>query len=270
MYISQSPLHHLCDICPKTKNLKNMQKCSRHFFVFVFVFLQEKAKTQSSSPLRLIASNSALHITIKKRLEDCAVLSARLELTLDDILWVLTQTQLQALAGFVSSVNQAMEQAAVKREPGASVPTGQAPQSQQPQYIPKKHDGQRDGSFLNTLFVQNDVPETSYHLRTGQIDFHLCDDSGLSSDARDPGANGAMHFQIKKLSLDHYPYHLAGTSRVCWPCHNEAALARAYWVNQLLNVFRTSLRTRHASPVATHERARNDVSVVLDYEVSPC
>ena len=183
------------------------------------------------------------------------MLSARLELILDDILWVLTETQLQALAGFANSINQAMEQAELAKEPGVGVSAGQAPQ--QPQYVPKKIDGQ--GS-LNALFSDHDVPETSYHLRTGQIDFHLCDDLGLSSDERDPGANGAMHFQIRKLSLDYYPYHLAGTSRACWPCHNEASLARAYWVNQLLNAFRT-LRSRRSSSFANssaHHKTPSD------------
>lgn len=222
-------------------------------------WLQEKAKSPASSPLRLITSHSALHLTIKKRLEDCAVLSARLQLILDDILWVLTHTQLQALAGFASSINQAMERAEGMKEPVASVPAGQA--AQQPQYVPKKVDSQKDGSSLNMLFSQHDVPETSYHLRTGQIDFHLCDDSGLSAKERDPGANGAMHFQMKKLSLDYYPYHLAGTSRTCWPCHNEASLARAYWVNQLLNAFRALRNRRSGSVSSTHHRTHSDVSI---------
>ena len=230
-----------------------------------FSFSQEKSDHQSA-PLRLITSQSALRITIKKRLEDCAVLSARLELLLDDILWVLTQSQLQALADLLHSLTEAMSQTPARKGPANNSPqsAGSATQQQQQTHYSssKVNDCKTDIESLNALFTQHDVRETCYHLRTGSIDLHLCDDSDLN----EGGDGGAIHLKINKLSVDHYPYHLAGTSRTDWPCHNEASLTRAHWVSQLLNAFRNSQKNRPMSPekgaVQTHHRVRSDVSIV--------
>ena len=223
------------------------------------IIFQEKS-TEQSTPLRVITNQSVLHITIKKRLEDCAVLSARLELLLDDILWVLTQSQLQALTGLLHSVTQAMSRTAEKKGPRANPgqPAGQATQQQIHYSGSMIHERKSEYESLNAVFTQHDVRETCYHLRTGSIDLHLCDDSEQSV-----GDGGAMHLQMNKLSIDYYPYHLAGTSRSDWPSHNEASLTRAYWVSQLLNAFRNSQRNKQLSPQRasqTHHRARSDVS----------
>ena len=188
------------------------------------------------------------------------MLSARLELLLDDILWVLTQSQLEALAGLLHSVTQAMSQTEAKKGPETNPgqPAGQVTQQQTHYAASTIHERKTDFESLNALFTQHDVRETSYHVRTGSIDLHLCDDS--EEKASD---GGAMHLQMNKLSVDYYPYHLAGTSRTDWPSHNEASLTRAYWVSQLLNAFRNSQRNKQLSPqraAQTHHRARSDVS----------
>lgn len=188
------------------------------------------------------------------------MLSARLELLLDDILWVLTQSQLQALAGLLHSITQAMSQTAAKKGPGTNPgqSAGQATQQQTHYGGSTIHERKSEYESLNALFTQHDVRETSYHVRTGSIDLHLCDDS-----EQNVGDGGAMHLQMNKLSVDYYPYHLAGTSRTDWPSHNEASLTRAYWVSQLLNAFRNSQRNKQLSPQRasqTHHRARSDVS----------
>ena len=191
------------------------------------------------------------------------MLSARLELLLDDILWVFTQSQLQALAGLLHSVTQTMSQTSRQKGPGTNPgqPAGQVTQQQQMHYTSSKvHESKSDFESLNALFTAHDVRETCYHLRTGSIDIHLCDDS----DQNAGGDGGAMHLQMNKLSVDYYPYHLAGTSRTDWPSHNEASLTRAYWVSQLLNAFRNSQKNRPMTPqnraAQTPHRVRSDVS----------
>lgn len=224
--------------------------------------LYNETLQQQSNPLRLITSQSSLHLTIKKRLDDCAVLSARLELLLDDILWVLTQSQLQALSGLLHSVNQVMSQSKVKKEPGTNSTqhTSQASQQQKHYTGSTIHERKSDFESFNALFTRHDVRETSYHLKTGSIDLHLCDDSEDRG-----GDGGAMHFKMNTLSVDHFPYHLAGTSRSDWPSHNEASLTRAYWVNELLSAFRNSQRNKQLSPQRGTQgprRARSDGSLV--------
>ena len=74
----------------------------------------------TSSPLRLITSAAKLNIVIKKKIEDCSVVAARLHAICDDILWVLTHAQLQAVASFAKSVVQVVEKCK-KSEPAPSV-----------------------------------------------------------------------------------------------------------------------------------------------------
>lgn len=184
------------------------------------------------------------------------MLSARLELLLDDILWVLTQSQLQALSVLLHSVTEAMS----KGPPNNSAQSIAAVTHQQQTHYSssKANDYKTDIKSLNGLFTQHDVRETCYHLRTGGIDLHLCDDSDLN----EGGDGGAMHLRMNKLSVDYYPYHWAGTSRTDWPCHNEASLTRAYWVNELLTAFRNSQKSRPRSPqnrVQTPHRVQSDV-----------
>lgn len=56
------------------------------------------------TPLRLLTNQARCRITIKKRTADCSILSSRLVLILDDLLWVLTDSQLKAALHFVDSL----------------------------------------------------------------------------------------------------------------------------------------------------------------------
>lgn len=66
----------------------------------------EASSTQDRSltPLRLLTNQARCRITIKKKLSDCSILSSRLVLILDDLLWVLTDSQLKAALHFVDSL----------------------------------------------------------------------------------------------------------------------------------------------------------------------
>lgn len=67
----------------------------------------EASSTQDESltPLRLLTNRARCRITIKKKLSDCSVLASRLVLILDDLLWVLTDSQLKAALHFVDSLS---------------------------------------------------------------------------------------------------------------------------------------------------------------------
>lgn len=148
----------------------------------------------------------------------------------------------------MNSINKAVKQSGIKKEPTPNnVTPGQTPQHQAPpQYTSSNLQNNPDPDYQGSEFSKYDLLETSYHLRTGQIDLHLCDDSNEKDqeNGSDTLAGGAMQIHINKLAIDNYPYHLAGTSRTKWVCHNEASLTRAYWVNQLLNTFRNNIKSR--------------------------
>ncbi|KAF4523470.1 hypothetical protein B566_EDAN004539, partial [Ephemera danica] len=63
------------------------------------------------TPLRLLTNQARCRITIKKRLSDCFVMGSRLVLILDDLLWVLTDSQLRAALHFVDSLTGLVQQA---------------------------------------------------------------------------------------------------------------------------------------------------------------
>uniref|UniRef100_A0A182SJS4 Chorein_N domain-containing protein n=1 Tax=Anopheles maculatus TaxID=74869 RepID=A0A182SJS4_9DIPT len=66
----------------------------------------EASSTQdlSLTPLRLLTNQAKCRITIKKRLSDCSIVASRLVLILDDLLWVLTDSQLKAALHFADSL----------------------------------------------------------------------------------------------------------------------------------------------------------------------
>ena len=82
----------------------------------------------STTPLRLIANQSKIRVTIKKRLigmtcrflsyfffslgdvsSDCGMVASRLQVNLDDLLWVLTDSQLNAALVFINSLQDVIK-----------------------------------------------------------------------------------------------------------------------------------------------------------------
>lgn len=85
----------------------------------------EASSTQDKNltPLRLLTNQAKCRITIKKKLSDCSVLACRLLLILDDLLWVLTDSQLKAaphfvdsLAGLIQESNKAIQRKKAQRK----------------------------------------------------------------------------------------------------------------------------------------------------------
>lgn len=149
----------------------------------------EASSTQDRTltPLRLLTNQASCRITIKKSL-DCSVLSSRLVLVLDDLLWVLTDSQLKAALHFVDSLSdliKASTELNQKTKARKKLETMPDYQSQ----INQQSTGQQQGtgggvnhetpeSTAQRYFNMFDVRETSYHFFSKRIDLHLCDDDG--------------------------------------------------------------------------------------------
>lgn len=131
------------------------------------------------TPLRLLTNQARCRITVKKRLSDCAILASRLVLILDDLLWVLTDSQLNAALHFVDSL------ASLIKESTNLMQRTKAKKflEQLAEYKTQAEQQQRNVSADNALKSQRsfnlfDVKETSYHFYSQRIDLHLCDDAG--------------------------------------------------------------------------------------------
>ncbi|CAG0878700.1 unnamed protein product [Darwinula stevensoni] len=163
------------------------------------------------APLRLITSQARARITLKKKLSDCSVLGCRLVLLMDDLLYVLTDSQLKAVQHFLDSLSHLVTKA---QEQAKEIKAIRKLESSSAMMLPQATKRTSRGSCAFTRF---DVIETSYHLYSDRLDLHFCDDPGEGRSSHpDLKEGGALQICLTKLQLDYYPYHLSGVDRKHW------------------------------------------------------
>ncbi|XP_076181630.1 bridge-like lipid transfer protein family member 3B isoform X2 [Ptiloglossa arizonensis] len=225
----------------------------------------QSTKDKNLTPLRLLTNQARCLITIKKRISDCFVMGSRLIFILDDLLWVLTDSQLKAALHFIDSLGGLIEKATIlERKTKAArklevLPEYQAQISQQ-----SRTKNQYD-TVISEIFTRHDVVETSYHFLCQIIDLHLCDDPGNGRSSHpDLKDGGALQISLVRFRIDYYPYHLAMADRKHWIEYKENATPHSQWLQQSLSSFRSQFmdlidsgRTQH-SPLT---RSQGNVTV---------
>ncbi|XP_064088502.1 bridge-like lipid transfer protein family member 3B isoform X3 [Macrobrachium nipponense] len=217
-------------------------------------------KDHSLTPLRLITNQARCRITIKKKMHDCSVVACRLVLLMDDLLWVLTDSQLTAAFHFIDSLSDLVRKATQQSQKTKairkleSLPEFQAQQSQHARGAGMAAGGgggqQRGGgsgsranppqSNITKVFNKYDVPETSHHFYSERIDLHFCDDPGPGRSSHpELSAGAALQVTISQLELDFYPYHLASGDRTHWVKYTDCTLSQ--WAQTTLAEFKTRL-----------------------------
>ncbi|KAG5675899.1 hypothetical protein PVAND_005758 [Polypedilum vanderplanki] len=222
---------------------------------------------QNLTPLRLLTNQAKCRITIKKKISDCSVLSSRLLLILDDLLWVLTDSQLKAalhfvdsLAGLIQESNKTIQRKKAQRKL-ETLPEYQSYLDQSSARPPTE----ATMTQAQKMFSIFDVRETSYHFFSQRIDLHLCDDAGTGRSSH-PNLKdgGALQISIIGFQVDYYPYHLAKANRAHWPKYKEASVPPHFWLEQSLNNFKESLLTlSNPNRAPTHaplERTPNPIN----------
>ncbi|XP_051043131.1 bridge-like lipid transfer protein family member 3A [Phodopus roborovskii] len=207
-----------------------------------------------TTPLRLITNQGRIHITLKRRTKDCNVVASKLTFLLDDLLWVLTDSQLKAMMKYAESLSEAMEKSAQQRKSLAPEPvqiTPPAPSAQQTWAQAfsgsQGNSSSSSSSRLSQYFEKFDVKESSYHLLISRLDLHICDDS----QSREPGVSanrltgGAMQLTFHKMEFDYYPFHWAGDSCKHWVRHCEAMETRGHWAQKLVMEFQSKMEKWH-------------------------
>uniref|UniRef100_I3KJX2 Bridge-like lipid transfer protein family member 3A n=1 Tax=Oreochromis niloticus TaxID=8128 RepID=I3KJX2_ORENI len=189
----------------------------------------------SSTPLRLITNQGRIRIALKRRIKDCNVLASKLHFILDDLLWVLTDTQLKAIIHYAKSLSEAMEKSAQQRKSMAAESLQTAPPSPslhslwtEPQPAPTG-----TPSNISQYFDVFDVKESSYHTFISRLDLHICNDSS----SMDEGLQGAMQLTFRKLGFDYYPVHRPADGCRHWERHSGAMEAHAQWAGKLLQEY---------------------------------
>ncbi|XP_058062707.1 bridge-like lipid transfer protein family member 3B [Anopheles bellator] len=205
----------------------------------------EASSTQdvSLTPLRLITNQARCRITIKKRLSDCSIVASRLVLILDDLLWVLTDSQLKAALHFVDSLTGLVKASTnVVQRVKAQRKLETLPEYQAQLDQSKKAPDTQLLSAAQRYFNAYDVRETSYHFFSERIDLHLCDDAGIGRSSHpNLSDGGALQISVQGFQVDYYPYHLAKADRSHWPKYREANIPPALWLEQSLNAFREAI-----------------------------
>uniref|UniRef100_A0A8C3BI04 UHRF1 binding protein 1 like n=1 Tax=Cairina moschata TaxID=8855 RepID=A0A8C3BI04_CAIMO len=186
-----------------------------------------------SAPVRLITNQSKIRVTLKRRLKDCNVVASKLVLILDDLLWVLTDSQLKAMVQYAKSLSEAIEKSTEQRKSLASE-TAQSSVLVVVLMICNHQDLK--------LFNDFDVKETSHHLVISHLDLHICDDiHSKEKDSNRRVTGGAMQLSFSYLTVDYYPFHKAGDSCNHWMHYSDATKARSGWATELLNEFKSNV-----------------------------
>ncbi|XP_054251974.1 bridge-like lipid transfer protein family member 3A isoform X2 [Indicator indicator] len=195
-----------------------------------------------TTPLRLITNQGRIQISLKRRTKDCNVVASKLMFLLDDLLWVLTDSQLKAMMKYAESLSEAMEKSAQQRKsmaPESVQVTPPAPSTQQSWSQPLG----ASPSSIGQYFEQHDMKESSYHLLISRLDLHLCDDSHV----RGPGTlkhgmlGGAIQLTFRRMAFDYYPFHRAGDACKHWVRYSEAMETRGQWAKKLVSDFHSKI-----------------------------
>ncbi|XP_053498282.1 UHRF1-binding protein 1-like isoform X2 [Ictalurus furcatus] len=197
-----------------------------------------------SAPIRLITNQSKIRVTLKRRMKDCHVVASKLILILDDLLWVLTDSQLKAMVQYAKSLSEAMEKSALQRKsmaPDSSQATT-APISAQQVHTQQASAATDPSASMAQLFNAFNVCETSHHLQITHLDLHICDDIH----AKDRGIGkriqgGAMQLSFSSITVDYYPFHRAGETCQHWMHYSDATKTREGWVHSLLEEYRSNM-----------------------------
>uniref|UniRef100_A0A3B5M241 Bridge-like lipid transfer protein family member 3B n=1 Tax=Xiphophorus couchianus TaxID=32473 RepID=A0A3B5M241_9TELE len=202
--------------------------------------IQSAEHEMLSAPIRLITNQSKIRVTLKRRMKDCNVVASKLILVLDDLLWVLTDSQLKAMVQYAKSLSEAMEKSAQQRKSMAADDQASSPPQTAQQVRTQQASTAADQSAtMAKLFSAYDVCETSHHLQITHLDLHICDDIH----AKDKG--GAMQLSFSSITLDYYPFHKAGrffaSFCVHWMHYSEATKTRETWAKSLLDEYKTDV-----------------------------
>ncbi|KAM9351412.1 bridge-like lipid transfer protein family member 3A [Symphorus nematophorus] len=196
-----------------------------------------------STPLRLITNQGRIRIALKRRIKDCNVLASKLLFILDDLLWVLTDSQLKAIIHYAKSLSEAMEKSAQQRKSRTAESLQTAPPSPGLHSLwtepPPASAPTGTPSNMSQYFDLYDVKESSYHTFISRLDLHVCNDSSSMDEDEPPppGLQGAMQLTFRKLGFDYYPVHRPADGCRHWERHSRAMEAQAQWAGELLQEY---------------------------------
>ena len=150
----------------------------------------------SKKYLYCFSNNSEVQIGIKKKLSDCGFIASKLKFVIDDLLWVLNDSQIKAVISYFNMLKPLIMRAHKQSQMKSTLNSGDSRESAISKGASAASAGYaQNNSFrlpkndveirLSKMFDLNDILETSYHLVCRRIDLHLVEDNskraGLST-----------------------------------------------------------------------------------------
>lgn len=212
------------------------------------------------APLRLITNHAECRLTIKKKLDDCSVVAARIFVIFEDILWVLTFAQFISAAAFVEYIFTLIKRSPVSKKTDIfENHTTSSDSSSNPSYStaatlisplhsPLPQDkidkpniltgNMSASSLIEQKFLSYDLVETSLHLYIDKVDAHLYDDLEISAGSSKRDSGGALQTTLDQIQVDCYPYSRAISNRKHWyRWFDPSPSSRKQWFKDHLNAF---------------------------------
>ncbi|XP_029769201.1 UHRF1-binding protein 1 [Terrapene carolina triunguis] len=198
----------------------------------------------TTTPLRLITNQGRIQISLKRRTKDCNVVASKLMFLLDDLLWVLTDSQLKAMMKYAESLSEAMEKSAQQRKSMAPEPVLTPPPAPSAhQSWSQTFGGSLNARSISQYFEKYDMKESSYHLFISRLDLHICDDSHTqeSGSSKHGVMGGAMQLTFRRMAFDYYPFHWTGDTCKHWVKYCETMETQGQWAKKLVNEFQSKM-----------------------------
>ncbi|XP_039253730.2 bridge-like lipid transfer protein family member 3B isoform X1 [Styela clava] len=194
----------------------------------------------STTPLRLITNQSEIKMTFRRKTSDCSVIASELDIHFDDLLWVLTDSQVQSALLCVKSLRDTIERSSQQmRELGLV-------KANETQQLPAKPPNtstinDSDDQSASKYFEQHTVIETAYHLHFDRVDLHICEESSPAHKGfeKNKSQGGAIQISLHDLKMDHYPYHKAASDRDHFRDDGETMIERNSWADGIIKQFRS-------------------------------
>ncbi|NXE81139.1 URFB1 protein, partial [Cochlearius cochlearius] len=193
---------------------------------------------------RLITNQGRIQISLGGGTKDCNVMASKLMFLLDDLLWVLTDSQLKAMMKYGGGLSEAMEKSAQQRKGGGPesvqitppAPRGGGSWSQPFGVSPNARGG---GQY----FDKHDMKESSGGGLISRLDLHICDDrgGGESGALKHGMLGGAMRGGVRRMAFDYYPFHRAGGGGKHWVRYSEAMETRGGGAKKLVSEFQSKI-----------------------------
>ncbi|XP_077994707.1 bridge-like lipid transfer protein family member 3B [Glandiceps talaboti] len=200
-------------------------------------------RNERTTPILLITYEPKIRFAVKKKLEDCSVLTSQVRMVLTDILLVLTDSQLKAAIEFIQMLGGLNQKAQDLVKADKNILS----QSRKQESKAKDKNEETQRTADEHYFDKYDIVESSYHMSMERLNMHLVDEQNRSVEEtfKRRTEGGAMKINITNLSVDLYPYHVYNTDRSHWTNSeivSDTMEKRDTWAKHLLADFRQKVK----------------------------